>query len=292
MTPSGVVLPGVVLSGIALATGAAVRVGAAAGGALLRAPRVHSTSAGHGPAVLLLNGICASGRVWPGAMTHLESEHRLIRVDARGTGRSRTRLPLTPAFTIADLADDAARCLREHGVDRATVIGWSMGGMVAQELALRHPAAVERLVLIATVPPVPASTLPIARMAAMALRITARAATGGWHRELAALAGPGFAHEHPEVLREFAQQLGSGGLAWWASTLQSAAIGTWRGPRRLRRIDVPTVILHGACDPVVPAANAHALATLIPGASCEVLDGVGHLVPYEAPQRLAAVLAR
>ena len=111
-------------------------------------------SHGQGEAVLLINGWSASGIAWPTAwLDELATQYRVIRLDNRGTGWSRT----APApFTIGDLADDARNVLKAAGVRRARVLGLSMGGMIAQELALRHPDVVSRLVLAGTRPPAPA----------------------------------------------------------------------------------------------------------------------------------------
>ena len=93
-------------------------------------------SRGEGEAVLLINGWSASGIAWPAAwLDELTGRYRVIRLDNRGTGWSRTAP--TP-FTIGDLADDARDVLKAAGVRRARVLGLSMGGMIAQELALRH----------------------------------------------------------------------------------------------------------------------------------------------------------
>ena len=85
-------------------------------------------------------------------LRELERDFRVIRIDNRGTGWS--RFARTP-FTMADLADDVVGVLDEAEIDRATVFGLSMGGMIAQELAIRHAEDVRRLVLVATSPPAP-----------------------------------------------------------------------------------------------------------------------------------------
>jgi 3-oxoadipate enol-lactonase len=100
-------------------------------------PAVHWRTSGRGPALVLLNGWSASGLAWPRSwIRRLGASFRVIRVDNRGSGWSR-HAP-TP-FTMADLADDVADVLDAEGVERATVLGLSMGGMIAQELALRAP---------------------------------------------------------------------------------------------------------------------------------------------------------
>ncbi|MET9327614.1 alpha/beta hydrolase [Tsukamurella sp. NPDC003166] len=276
---------GLARAGLAAWVETMVRANAALYGPLLGTPSVRSESVGEGPAVLLLNGFGASGAVWPHDVA--EGGRTVVRVDARGTGGFRG---LTSAFTIADLADDARAVLLERGITSATVVGWSMGGMVAQELALRHPEAVDALVLIGTVPPAPAMDLPVLPTLYKLGGLFTGILTGGFGAALADLGGPGARHERPERMRELAVALRGSRLAWWAPTLQAFAGGSWRGPERLARITVPTTILHGADDPIIPAVNAVRLGELIEGARVEVLDGVGHLLPFEAAERFLAVL--
>jgi pimeloyl-ACP methyl ester carboxylesterase len=121
-------------------------------------PVVHWHDGGRGPALLLLNGWSASGLVWPESwLARLEERYRVIRIDNRGTGWSRSA---PYPFTIADMADDARDVLRACRIDRAAVLGQSMGGMIAQELAIRHGGFVGKLVLAATRPPAPAYVAP------------------------------------------------------------------------------------------------------------------------------------
>ncbi|MGV9711434.1 alpha/beta fold hydrolase [Gordonia sp. NPDC003424] len=244
---------------------------------------------GNGPGLVLLNGFGASGTVWPTALDELATRHTVITVDARGTGGSRH---LTPAFTIEDLADDVWAAMLSAGIADATVVGWSMGGMVAQELAIRHPDRVRRLVLINTVAPIPAMHIPIARTSWMLWQIALRNANDGWRRAVWSLGGPGALHESPRELRELTAQLRTSGIAWWTPLLQSAASTSWRRPDRLHNIIAPTTILHGRDDPIVPVANARILADLIIGAEVEIWDHVGHLLPYEATSRLLDVINR
>ncbi|MEE4023682.1 alpha/beta hydrolase [Gordonia sp. PKS22-38] len=244
---------------------------------------------GSGPGLILLNGFGASGAVWPMALGELASRHRVIAVDTRGTGGSRR---LTTAFTIEDLADDVWATMLGAGVTEATVVGWSMGGMVAQELAIRHPEAVSRLILINTVAPIPAMQIPICRTSWTLWRLALRNATDGWRRAVWSLGGPGAQHEAPLELRELTAQLRTSGITWWTPLLQSAASTTWRRPERLRDIMAPTTILHGREDPIVPVHNANILAALIPAAQVEIIDHVGHLLPYEATGKLLDVLNR
>jgi pimeloyl-ACP methyl ester carboxylesterase len=255
-----------------------------------RRPKVHWEESGEGRPLLLLNGWTAGGNVWPASwLKDVERNSRVIRMDTRGSGLSRT----APApFTMSDLADDAAAVLRATGVEQARVLGLSMGGMIAQELALRHPALVSELFLVATRPPTPAQ---IAGSPELTDRAFDRPEPGesreAFLRSLwAAHAAPGFAEREPGLLDELVEQLGQRRTPRSGVMNQSLAILGWHGPRRLRRLAVPTTVVHGAVDRLTPVGNGMRLARLIPGARYVEIPEVGHLVPLEAGDVLADLL--
>jgi 3-oxoadipate enol-lactonase len=244
---------------------------------------------GTGDPLVLVNGFGASADLWPRAWVRdLEHRRRVIRVENRGTGHS-TRSP----FTIADLADDVARTLDACEVERATILGMSMGGMVAQEVAIRHPDRVRSLCLVSTIPPTPAHVPTVHGTRAVA----AVGRTGSAHRDRAELfarlylsaAGPAF-HPAPSVLAELIEQLHARPTPLRGLVLQARAVVAWRGPDRLASIHSPTIVIAGREDAVVRLLNAQRLTALIPGARLVELDGVGHLVPWEAPGALSRLL--
>ena len=247
-------------------------------------------SQGQGETVLLINGWSASGIAWPTAwLDELAARYRVIRVDNRGTGWSRT----APApFTIGDLADDARNVLKAAGVRRARVLGLSMGGMIAQELALRHPDVVSRLVLAGTRPPAPAARLGDTSLLADAMRRPApgQSLTDYFHRMWSEFAAPGFPESHPEVMDELVRQVVRRPTPRDGVLAQVRAMGAWRGADRLRHLDVPTTVVHGADDPLVEPVNGRIIADLVPGAALVEIDGVGHLLPHEAPEVLTKAL--
>jgi pimeloyl-ACP methyl ester carboxylesterase len=251
---------------------------------------VHWHDTGSREPLLLLNGWTASGLAWPSLwLRKLEQRYRVIRMDNRGSGWSRhARSP----FTIADLADDAQFVLRSCEVESATVLGFSMGGMIAQELAYRHPEFVSKLVLVGTRPPTPAQ-VPADR-AALAAAMQPPAPGQSLADHLRAtwgrLAAPDFAEAHPHVLDELVAQVMRRPTPHACVLAQVRAIAGWSGPRRCTRIDVPTVVVHGTRDPLMPVGNGMRLARLIPRADYVELAGVGHLVAYEAGDELLAVL--
>src|SRR5216117_1508490 len=116
--------------------------------AIVNGIRVHYDVSGDGPPVLLISGLGAPAASWALQVKALAPHFRVVTLDNRGVGES--DLPPDPVYTTAQLADDAATLLRQLKIDRAHVIGASMGGTIAQELAIRHPRLVRSLVLACT----------------------------------------------------------------------------------------------------------------------------------------------
>jgi 3-oxoadipate enol-lactonase len=255
-------------------------------------PVVHWRQSGNGPPLLLLNGWTASGLAWPNQwLSRLEESYDVIRIDNRGSGWSRS----APwPFTIEDLADDARDVLDDSATEPAAVLGISMGGMIAQELAIRHSDVVGKLVLVATRPPTPAHT----PMSSDAVRLTwGRPPRDHSLREYfvttwAQTTGDGFAAAHPQVLDELGDQIMRRITPRSGLVNQMRAIMSWHGPQRLRRISAPTTIVHGAQDPLITVDNGRRLAELIPAARYVELSGVGHLVAHEAGDSLIDALTQ
>lgn len=254
-----------------------------------RRAKIHWREGGEGPTVLLLNGWSASGLVWPGVFVkELEQSFRVIRPDNRGTGWSASA-PVP--FTIRDLAHDAADVLKDARSGPAIVLGLSMGGMIAQELALVRPDLVRHLIVVSSSPPPPAAVRgDSGRLLSGLEPIRAGGARNHLKRLWGGYAGPGFADREPAMIAEVAAQVLSRPSTRGAMLHQLRATSAWYGSGRLKKIAVPTTIVHGDCDPLVPVANGMRLARLIPGAEYVELEGVGHLPPVESPARLCQVV--
>jgi 3-oxoadipate enol-lactonase len=260
-----------------------------------RTPAIHWHEGGEGPALLLINGLTGSGILWPTEFVkELERSFHVIRLDNRGTGWSRNA-PMP--FTVATMAEDAYDVLRACGHERAVVAGISMGGVVAQELALRHPSVVEHLVLMATIPPPPANTAP-PEVGSLLHLVAGPAQDDREHdpayraevaQGLLRFASPTFVAS-PELEQELGGQVLRRMTTRRGAIAQSRAVIAWRGPKRIRSITVPTTIIMGTDDPLVPLANGGALAELIPGSRCVELPDCGHLIPWEKPDSVLAEL--
>ena len=255
-------------------------------------PQIYWREGGRGPFLVLINGWSASGLAWPRAwVRELERDFRVIRVDNRGSGYSRfAQVP----FTMADLGDDVAAVLDAVEAERAVVLGMSMGGMIAQEFAIRNGDRLTGLVLVSTRPPAPAYAVPKASSMVIDLLGPPRSGepletyfTRVWTSATAA----GFAEREPELIAELVGQIVARPTPRAMLFHQLRAVNGWGHAERLRGIAAPAAIVHGAEDRFIDVLNGRRLAGLIPGASYHELADVGHLPPLEAPGPLTAVIA-
>jgi 3-oxoadipate enol-lactonase len=250
--------------------------------------QIHYQDSGSGPPVLVLNGWTASGLIWPDEWVHdLDADYRLLRVCNRGTGWSDH---VEDPFTVSDMVADAVAVLDAEGIDTAHVFGLSMGGMIAQQLALEHPDRVDGLVLCATAPPPPdfvtAPPEVFARLMSPPQGATTPEEMVGsiW----SSIVGPGFEERGAGVLGRLVQRAIERPTRLEIIMLQMQAIATRTGSPTA--ITAPTLVIHGADDPLLPVENGRRLAKLVAGARYVELPGVGHLIPWEEPERTATAM--
>ncbi len=248
-------------------------------------------STGSGSPLLLIQGMAGHHRMWTERfVAGLAAQHTVISYDHRGIGESSA----APAeFAVAELADDAADLLAALGIERAHVLGISLGGMVAQELALRHADRVTTLTLGCTYAGGPGSTLeapgPAAMTAAMrsgdavaALRVSYEMNLSAGYR--AAAGEPGF--------QRFCELCLSVRVPVPVVVQQARARLVHDASARLPAIAAPTLVLHGTADEMLRFSNGAQIARLIPGARLLDFDAVGHLFWWErTEQSVAAVLS-
>lgn len=245
--------------------------------------------AGSGPTLLLLNGEGGNTLDWASLLPALTYRFRVVTFDARGAGRSSA--PPGP-YTTRQMADDAAAVLDRVGAARAHVVGLSLGGMIAQELALAHPDRVDRLVLVATHarPARPAFWDAWTTFFVQAQeRGLDRAGTVLWF--MAWMFTPAFMARHEQVQEAVAMWLDDPLLApAHGRTAQGAAARDHDTLERLPLIAAPTLVVVGDQDILTPVANARELVEGIPGARLQVLEGGGHLALIECEEAFTDAL--
>jgi 3-oxoadipate enol-lactonase len=237
-----------------------------------------------GEAVLLIMGLGGSGRLWWRLEPHLASEHRTLPIDNRGTGDSER---IRGRISMADMARDAVSVLDDAGIERAHVVGASMGGMVAQHVALDHRSRVSSLVLACTTSGGRSGPPPWRLLASTALRpLVGPSRTMGLVAPV--LYAPSTRDRHPDRLRDDLRRRVEDATP--ASTLyaQMAAIADHDTRSRLGQLSgVPTLVLHGEEDRLVPPAAGRRLAESIPGARLRVVAGAGHVLTTDAEEEVA-----
>jgi 3-oxoadipate enol-lactonase len=241
--------------------------------------RIHYVVHGdRGPAVVLIQGLGLSSRFWFDIPDLLAAEpdhpRRVIALDNRGTGKSSSGARL---WTTATMADDVAAVLDHAGIDAAYVVGISMGGMVAQHVALRHPDRVRGLVLLATSAGMLSGALP----EPLALYRLLSIPFGGTRasRNLVRLLLPESKWDRArEIFRDWPRAMRDDPTPPRTFVAHLFAASTHIVAPRLARIRCPTVVVAGASDTLIPIRNARVLADRIARAELEVIDGAGHAV--------------
>ena len=248
---------------------------------------------GSGPPVLLVMGLGYPASMWYRLTPALAGRYRVVTFDNRGVGR--TGVPPGP-YSIEQMADDAAAvlaaALADDGSDEADVsahvVGISLGGIIVQELALRHPRLPRSLALLCTHPGGEDAVLPepqVMQMLSDRSRMTPQEA---------AEASVPFVYA-PETDRalideDIAMRMRSP-TAPEGYTLQLQAIMAYGGALgRLGSLHVPALVVHGTADRLVPPANSTVIAGALPGARLHLLEGAGHILPTDRTAELSRVL--
>lgn len=241
------------------------------------------------PVLVLIQGLGFDRTGWGPASRILQRQFRVVLIDNRGSGRSGSA---AGAFSISDMCGDVVAVLDDLGIDAAHIMGASLGGMVAQDLAIKHPDRVDRLVLACTTPgwpfayPMPA---PFVRLIGASKRLPEDIAS---RRLIENALSAATVAERPQLVdRLLGHQRSAAGEKAATWDLQAKAGARYAGNLRQRRIRARTLILHGAEDSVVDPRNARLLADRITGSELAIFRGLGHLFYWEDPDGFAAAVA-
>ena len=237
-------------------------------------PTLHYQKSGQGPAVLLLGGLGNRLSIWNDMEPLLAKNFTVYRMDHRGIGGSPEH---AGEYTLKTMADDAAGLMARLGVKTYSVVGISLGSFVAQKMALDYPHRLEKVVLIGSTTGGPTHSLPDAEV------------LGFWQtmatmdRDARILRGLELAL-HPDYMKNQTAKVKA--MIEWrgdydpppATVQKQMLIGMmFNHSEAAANIELPTLILHGDADRVVPVKNAHTLHKLIRGSKLEIIAQSGHL---------------
>jgi len=249
--------------------------------------QIYYENFGSGFPLLLINGLSSDTRSWEPLIRALNGKFQIISYDMRSAGKSdKPHAPLT----ISDLSNEAHALAKYLGYDKFCVLGFSMGGMIAMDLALKHPEAVRKMFLVATAAsfkrpyPLSGEVLALLRRTDISYELLAKV--------YEIIFGPEYRKkvlvddfvkfrmedENPQPADAYLNQLGA------TATLDLS--------NDVQKISVPTCIVTGDSDKLIPPENSSWLHEHISGSELHTLNGVGHMVPIEAPPLLAEILAK
>jgi 3-oxoadipate enol-lactonase len=232
---------------------------------------------GTGHPVVLINSLGATLDMWKPQLGPLGERFQLVRFDVRGHGGTRVE---PGDWTVGDLADDVADMLDGLGIERAHLVGISLGGAIAMTMALRHPERVDRLVLMSTAPKL--GTVESWQDRARTVEsegcgAIADAAMDRWF-------SPHFHAAHPKIVAEFREHFAACDAEGYASCC--GALARFDVREQLGAIEAETLVVHGADDETVSRADAESLASGIDGARLMTVEGARHLVSAEFPDQV------
>lgn len=287
---------------------------------LVRRDGVEIDYATHGPddgvPLLLVMGLGMQRTAWPETLIDalVRQGFRCISFDNRDIGLSTRydehgvpplhrviaarllRRPYRLPYTLADIADDGMAVLDALGIERAHVLGISMGGMIAQHVAARHAARVTSLTLMSTSSgrlglPLPSSTVLQLMLSRPNQRISLDAATTYLVRLFSAIGSPNFPTPREEMVRRARDSILRAPTGSGVARQLAAIISDGDRTPMLRKLTVPTLVMHGTHDAMVPLAHGRHLAAVIPGARLHTIRGWGHDLPDALSADIADVIA-
>jgi pimeloyl-ACP methyl ester carboxylesterase len=238
---------------------------------------------GSGPAVLMVMGLAYPAAAWHRQVPVLARTHRVITVDNRGAGATGL-VPGSP-YTVETMTDDLRAVLDAAGEVAAHVVGISMGGLMAQELALSHPERCSSLTLISTHPGTANGVWPQEVVDFLQARLGMPA------EERAEFSIPfNYAPATPRTLMDEDLAVREAGTAGPEGYAAQGGTALWSGWERLPSMTVRTLVLHGAQDRLVVPANGERIASAIPDAKLILVEGANHLVTTDQADQVNDLL--
>jgi pimeloyl-ACP methyl ester carboxylesterase len=249
--------------------------------------RMHYRIVGEGPPLLLIMGLSGDLTWWGPLTRRIKEDFQVVLFDNRGAGL--TDKP-EEKYSIPLFAADAVGLLDALGIPKAHVFGVSMGGMIAQELVLRYPGRVDRLVLGCTHPGGEGFTMPSDETVKMLTVTRGKSLEEIARQNMTVLFGPKVQKEHPHLIEFMIQRYVENPPPQKPLTQQFFALLGHDCYDSLPGIRKPTLIMTGDSDVLIPPENAEALRSRIPGSHLVCLPGAGHAFFVEDPEETAKVL--
>jgi pimeloyl-ACP methyl ester carboxylesterase len=249
---------------------------------------------GKGEPLLLIAGVGYGGWFWHRLAPLLADRYRVISFDNRGAGGSSKPAGV---YRVKMLAADSVGLLDALDVGRAHVLGHSLGGFVAQELALAQPARIHKLILAGTHHGGPGA-IPVTPQAAAVLMNRFGDPATLIKNGIEIATAPGFRRRQPALAREILRYRltqpvpQAQFLSQVMAGMDMLTLSRTRVARRMRALAMPSLLLFGEHDRVVPPGNAELMAAKLPDARVKLLRGCGHLFPLEDPQATADAISR
>jgi pimeloyl-ACP methyl ester carboxylesterase len=261
--------------------------------------RIAYRSAGSGPVVLLIHGMAGSATTWRQVMPGLAQRFTVVAPDLLGHGGSDKP---QGDYSLGAFASTLRDLLVALGHERATVVGQSLGGGVAMQFSYQYPERMERLVLVGS-GGLGREVNPLLRFLSLpGSDVVLRLACGAWVRgtiesvgSRAARLGLRAAPVVAELWRSYASLSDAAARRAFLRTLRAVVDPRGQAVSAANRLhlagEVPTLIIWGDADPIIPVDHAHAAHASIPGSRLEIFEGVGHYPHCEAPERFVEVLS-
>lgn len=273
----------------------------------------HPADATGRPVVLLIMGLGMQLIAWPPAMVQglVDAGFRVVRFDNRDAGLSqkfahlgnpnllweglkyRLRIGITPRYSLKDMAADALGVLDALHIEKAHVVGVSMGGMVAQRLALLAPKRLSSLASIMSTSGargLPEASPAVTRVLLKRPGKGLDAAIDHTVKLLQAIGSPGFPTPQPELREKVAAAAARSFYPPGITRQMVAIVADTTRAAELENITAPSIVIHGRADPLVPFPGGEDTARRIPGAALHCIDGMGHDLPPGVVDRILAVL--
>ena len=232
------------------------------------------------PAIVFIGGWASYHWIWFRQIPTLSKKYRCVVFDNRGAGRSSK--PDYP-YTIKMMADDMVGLLDALGIEKAHILGISMGGLIAQQVALSYPERLRSLIIVSSHFGGPNQIRMDDRTMALLIAVPTETISAEEARDMRyqATFSPGFLQQNKVILEQIERWIAQYPAPLYAQVHQSSATAGFNSESELGKIKAPTLVIHGTADRAVPTENADLLVKRIPGARKELIQDAAHFCIIE-----------